>query len=69
MQDFLLTLSNGKQDNIYRLLKDKDLVRAFDRLLLFRPLWIGFQLGNIRLLLALYCVELTFSYLTLIYSI
>jgi hypothetical protein len=68
IQDLLLTLSNGKQDGICRLLKDEDLVRAFDRLLPFRALWIGLQLGNIRNLLALHCVELTFSYLTLIYS-
>ena len=63
VQDWKIRLTEGKEDNVSRLLKKKLLVKAFDMLLPFPGLWSGLQLGNIRSLLALHCDEEIFCYL------
>ena len=64
----MIRLTEGKQDDIYRLLKNKDLVKAFDTLLPFPGLWCGLELGNIRNHLALHCDEELICYLRHIHS-
>src|SRR5437764_4164907 len=64
----MIRLTNCKRVSISQMLKDKELVKAFDMLLVFPGLWKGLELGNIQKHQALHCDEEILHYLEHIYN-
>ena len=68
-QRWKASLSKNKRANLSQLLRRPHLVQGFDSLLGFHGLWSGFELGNIKRVIALHCDEEILTYLAHIYNV
>jgi hypothetical protein len=69
VQDWMIRLTECKQVNLKQILKNQDLSKALDKLLIFPGLWCGLELGNTKRHIATHCTEEMCCYLDHIHNV